>query len=158
VQSEKWVDSLIDDLNQNGKNCSKRVEEIPDFPFENFSAFHNGVKSRQARLRRHSDSMEASIFIAIADRNEKALHSIGQVFSLTSLPLGLILAFLVSWWYLVLAFFLYFLGMKIISDIYNKAVFRSAMTNEKSLCLLYYCHQISIEMTHDNSIHCYQGV
>lgn len=157
MQSEKKIDSLIDDLNQKGRNFSKRVEEIPGFPFENFSDLNKGIEARQARLLRHSNSMEPSIFSTIADGNEKAFHSIGQVLSLTSIPLGLILAFLLSWWWLILAFFLYFLGMRMTSDIYNKAIFRSAMASEKSFCLLYHCHQISIEMTHDKSIHYWEG-
>lgn len=157
MSSISKIDLLIRESNLKGKTISKNIGEIPNFPFEGFSDLVGGIKSRRASLLRHSLSIEPSIFSAIGDRNEKAFYFIGQALYLVAVPFGLILAVLVSWWLAIVATFVYFLGKKIVSDTYNKSIFRSAMKNESIFCFLYHHNQISISLPHDKSIHFYKS-
>jgi hypothetical protein len=157
VSTERKIESLIEKVNFKGKTISKQIREIPDFPFEHFSDLIEGIKSRHASLLRHSLTIEASIFAAVGDRNEKIFYFIGQALSWGAIPLGLILAVLVSWWLLIVATFVYFFGKRIVSDTYNKSIFRSAMKSEQAFCFLYHHNQISIGLSHDKSIHYYKN-
>ena len=157
MSTEHKIESLIGNVNFEGNNISKQIGEIPDFPFEHFSDLVEAIKSRHASLLRHSLAIEGSIFSAVGDRNEKIFYFIGQALSWGAIPLGLILAVLLSWWLLIVAVFMYFYGKSIVSDTYNKSIFRSAMKNEQIFCFLYHHNQISIGMSHDKSVHYYKN-
>jgi hypothetical protein len=157
VSTEHKIESLIENVNFKGNNISKQIGEIPGFPFENFSDLIEGIKSRHASLLRHSLTIEGAIFSAVGDRNEKIFYFIGQALSWGAIPLGLILAVLISWWLLIVAIFMYFYGKSIVSDTYNKSIFRSAMKSEQAFCFLYHQNQISIGLSHDKSIHYYKN-
>ena len=157
MSTQSKVESLIHESNLNGNTVFENIGEVPNFPFEDFSNLVKGIKSRQASLRRHSLLIEATIFYAVANRNEKLFYVVGQILLWGAIPFGLTLGILVSWWLLIVATLVYLFGKKIVSDTYDKSIFRSAMGSERIFCFLYHHNQISVGLTLDKSIHYYKG-
>ena len=157
MSTQSKVESLIQQSNVKSNTLFEKIGEVPNFPFDDFSNLIRGIRSRQASLRRHSLSTETTIFYAVADRNEKLFYLVGKILFWGAIPFGLTLGILVSWWLLFVAGLVCLFGKKIVSDTYDKSIFRSAMGSERIFCFLYHHSQISVELTQDKSVHYYKG-
>jgi hypothetical protein len=155
---EAQINTLIKELNNNGRNVPTEIWDLQDdLGYQLFDDFIEDVSSEKIRLLRHSREMNSSLFSMLANPKEKVVGGIGQFLFWLGLPFSVVLVLFYGWWFLLVAPAAYFLGSKLISSSYNSAIFNTAKNYESGFCFLYYIGQISVGNPENYKIAFYVG-
>ncbi len=148
-EAENTLLERIDSLNLKGENIPKSVEDIDNFPYENFNDLIEAAKNKNALFLRFSFDYVPSILQTISPKYGIKLTLLATLQYIIPI-ISIILAFLYSAW-CVIGILYFFYGMSLVKKHYNNTVFQASMSNELAFCLLFYMRQISIS-NNDRSI------
>ena len=147
INKEADIKSLVEKLNQQGKQIPVNLSQIKDFPYQNFSDLLNDFKSGNARLLRFSYAMESSLFSVLASTTDSIKSNLGLFIAYGGILAAIIFAFIYSWWLLILIPIVFIVGTSMTKNAYNNAIFNCTFSSEIIFCFLYFTGQVSVDST-----------
>ena len=154
---EVKITRLIQELNRNGRNIPTEIWDVEDLGYQFFDELIDDASKGKIKILRHSREMQSSLFSMLSEPREKIIGFIGQLLFWCGLPVSIILVYMYSWWFLVIAVVTYFMGSKLITSAYNSTIFKTSTQYEAGFCLLYYIGQISVGNPDNYKIAFYEG-
>lgn len=154
---ELKIKSIVDGLNEKGKNIPINLSQIEELPYSDFSSLLSDVKAGRTRVLRFSIAMESSLLSIITSTSDKIKSNIGLLIMYGGILAALFFSYVYSWWLLLTIPFAFGIGASITKKAYNSAVFKSAFSSELIFCFLYFTRQISVEIPESNEHYYYKG-
>jgi hypothetical protein len=140
---EAKISLLVHSLNEGGKGIPTSVAAIRPFPVSDFDHLRKGIQAGTQRIMHLPFRYQTYVFALTASAYDKALNYLGLFLLYIAPVLCLLLAVMVSWWFL-LGLLLFSLGIKLTRYSYIHAVLVSAVRSEIVFCLLYAAGQIFV--------------
>lgn len=123
-------------------NLILQLSDIDEIPFDNYSELQETIHSGKIIMRK--TSLRMSAFTLLSTLLERILlYTLGSVLVA---PIGVILAWVFSWWFLILILYPFIIGNRIGQKIYMHTIFNSALSSEKIFCYLYCLHVITLQV------------
>jgi hypothetical protein len=150
IGKEAVIDSLVSDLNQEGRRVPVRLSELEDFPYSSFSELLAALESEDAKLIRWAPAMESELFSMVASKSEKAMFHSSIAGGYVGVLSGIVLAAIYHWWLFILVPFSYVAGASRGRSTYDKTILSTATCSEKAFCFLYFIKQVSVARPGEN--------
>lgn len=138
------VSDVIELMRENGKAVPRDVPEISDFPFDTHESLLEALRTGKMILQRFSFQYDFNLFSLLASRAEVLTYYFFLAVTYLSPIVAIVLGFMFSWWWILLAPLGIWFGMRGTKATYNKVIFSSALRSEIEFCFLYFLRQISV--------------
>jgi hypothetical protein len=148
---EKAIEELARTLEEGkGYQIPRRVEDMPELPFETYEQLLQATKTGKITLLRFSFEPSTIIFSRCARAFERFLMTAYGALSYLTPVIAIALGYFISWWFLVGVLF-YFSFISAGKKLFNRVIFRNAFTSESVFCFLFFSGQISVSTVDRNT-------
>ncbi|HEY8900604.1 MAG TPA: hypothetical protein VIM61_09345 [Chthoniobacterales bacterium] len=141
---ETPLDHVTDSLINADEKYPVYLAQIPTFPVREWASFRDAIAGGEMAVGRFAFKQESQLLGLVADKGTQHLHMFFALLFPAGPLIAVALGFLFNfWWFLGLIAFpvIAFIGAK---RVYNNAILRAAMRDERTFCFLFYCGQIHI--------------
>lgn len=145
ANTEKNIQAIVDSGFGERHNLVLRVEDIEEIPVDNFEYLQDMFLQGNAIIRQMPARTSNTIFQLLASRSERWSFNIVSMLTYIIPLAGIVLAFVYSWWYLLL-FIAPVITIPKSKKIYLRTVFRRCMLSEVIFCFAFCGQYITLEL------------
>jgi hypothetical protein len=143
-ESDNGLREVIEDLRRKWGAFPERISEIPNLPYADFASLRAAITQRHVVLQRFSSEYGSTVFGLFAQPAERAYVKFISFVGFAAPIIGLVLAFAVSWWWVIPGILTPIFVIREHKKIYNGVIYRGAFSSEQGFCFLYRVGQVCL--------------
>lgn len=144
TENERTLRQVIDGLRDKWGSFPVRLLELPGVPYPDFASLRAAVSAGQVLLQRFSFEYGPSIFSLFATPTDRTYVKFITFIGFAGPVVGIVLAFAVRWWWIIPGVFTPFLVLREHKKVYNRVIYRGALSSEIGFCFLYRVKQVCL--------------